>query len=98
MNQVGVANTDTVAGTKNSLKMLKLVRLTKLFRLFRISRLFKQVKKVVLKIEEIFHVRISDGFTKLLRLALGAVVLGHWIVVFFSFTWYIWSKLINLQI
>jgi len=82
MNQVGVANTDTVAGTKNSLKMLKLVRLTKLFRLFRISRLFKQVKKVVLKIEEIFHVRISDGFTKLLRLALGAVVLGHWIGCF----------------
>ena len=81
-NQAGISNSDTVSGTKNSLKMLKLVRMTKLFRLLRISRLFKQIKKVVVKIEEIFHVRISDGFTKLVRLGIGALVLGHWIGCF----------------
>ena len=53
--------------------------MTKLFRLLRISRLFIQIKKVSLKVEEILHFRISDGFTKLLRLGLGALVLGHWI-------------------
>lgn len=79
---MGVSDADTVSGTKNSLKMLKLVRMTKLFRLLRISRLFKQVKKIFLKIEEVFHFHISDGFMKLLRLGLGAVVLGHWIGCF----------------
>lgn len=74
--------TGAVTGTKHSLKMLKLLRMTKFFRLLRISRLFKYVKKVVLKIEEILHIRISDGFTKLLRLGVGALVLGHWIGCF----------------
>jgi len=80
------AGADTVGGavtsTKQSLKMLKLLRLAKLFRLFRINRLFLHIKRVVLLIEEKLQFRVSDGFTKLLRLGVGALVLAHWIGCF----------------
>ena len=71
-----------VTGTKQSLKMLKLLRMAKLFRLLRISRLFKHIKELLLYLEERLNFRISDGFTKLLRLGIGALVLGHWIGCF----------------
>lgn len=71
-----------VSGTKNSLKMLRLLRMAKLFRLLRISRLFQHVKALFLWIEESLNFRISDGFTKLVRLGVGALVLGHWIGCF----------------
>ena len=71
-----------VTGTKQSLKMLKLLRMAKLFRLLRISRLFKHIKELLLYLEERLNFRISDGFTKLLRLGIGAIVLGHWIGCF----------------
>ena len=71
-----------MTGTKKSLNMLRLLRIPKLFRLFRINRLFRHVKMVVLWIEERLHIRISDGFTKLVRLGIGALVLGHWIGCF----------------
>ena len=72
----------TVSGTKQSLKMLKLLRITKVFRLFRLNRLFLQVKRLALLLEEVMHARISDGFTKLLRLGVGAMILAHWIGCF----------------
>ncbi|KAL9190366.1 hypothetical protein ACHAXT_007577 [Thalassiosira profunda] len=72
----------TVTGAKQSLKMLKLLRMAKLFRLFRINRLFLHVKRVVLLLEEKLQFRISDGFTKLLRLGVGALILAHWIGCF----------------
>lgn len=62
--------------------MLKLVRMAKLFRLLRISRLFRHVKTVVMWLEERLNFRISDGFTKLIRLGVGALILGHWIGCF----------------
>ena len=73
---------DAVSNTKNSLKMLRLLKLTKLFRLLRISRLFQHVKELFIWVEESLNIRISDGFTKLLRLGIGALVLGHWIGCF----------------
>lgn len=72
----------TVTGTKQSLKMLKILRITKLLRLFRINRLFQYVKRVMLLIEETLNIRISDGFTKLMRLGVGALILAHWIGCF----------------
>jgi len=72
----------TVTGTKQSLKMLKTLRITKLLRLFRINRLFQYLKKVMLLIEETLNIRISDGFTKLMRLGVGALILAHWIGCF----------------
>jgi len=81
--QVGVNSVGgTVTGAKQSLKMLKLLRMAKLFRLFRINRLFLHVKRVVLLVEEKLQFRISDGFTKLLRLGFGALILAHWIGCF----------------
>ena len=62
--------------------MLKLLRMAKLFRLFRINRLFLHIKRVVLLAEEKLQFRISDGFTKLLRLGVGALILAHWIGCF----------------
>lgn len=72
----------TVTGTKQSLKMLKLLRMAKLFRLFRINRLFLHIKRIVLLAEEKLQFRISDGFTKLMRLGVGALILAHWIGCF----------------
>mmetsp|Transcript_29712 Transcript_29712/g.63645 ORF Transcript_29712/g.63645 Transcript_29712/m.63645 type:complete len:859 (+) Transcript_29712:79-2655(+) len=72
----------TVTGTKQSLKMLKLLRMAKLFRLFRINRLFQHIKRAVMAIEEALNIRVSDGFTKLMRLGIGALVLAHWIGCF----------------
>ena len=77
-----VGQSSTVTSTKQSLKMLKLLRMAKLFRLLRISRLFQHVTKIVMLVEERLHIRISDGFTKLMRLGVGALVLGHWIGCF----------------
>ena len=74
-----VSNGGVVGGTKNSLRMLKLLRIAKLFRLLRISRLFQHVREFFMWIEESLNIRISDGFTKLIRLGIGALVLGHWI-------------------
>lgn len=37
---------------------------------------------MVLFIEETLNIRISDGFTKLMRLGIGALVLAHWIGCF----------------
>ncbi len=68
-----------MSGTKSSLKMLRLLRMAKLFRLLRISRLANQIKNLSIWIEETLNIHISDGFTKLLRLGLGALILGHWI-------------------
>lgn len=72
----------TVSGTKQSLKMLKLLRITKLFRLFRLNRLFLQIKRFTFLMEEALHFRISDGFTKMMRLGVGAMILAHWIGCF----------------
>lgn len=82
LRAAGASETGAVTGTKQSLKMLKLLRMAKLFRLLRISRLFKHIKEVSLYLEERLNFRISDGFTKLLRLGIGALVLGHWIGCF----------------
>ena len=71
-----------VSGTKNSLRMLRLLRMAKLLRLFRVSRLANQVKNLFLWLEETLNIHISDGFTKLVRLGVGALVLGHWIGCF----------------
>jgi len=78
----GMSDNGTVSGTKQSLKMLRLLRMAKLFRLLRISRLFRHVKEVVMLMEERLNIRISDGFTKLIRLGIGALILGHWIGCF----------------
>lgn len=62
--------------------MLKLLRMAKLFRLFRINRLFQHIKRALIAIEEALNIRVSDGFTKLMRLGIGALVLAHWIGCF----------------
>jgi hypothetical protein len=41
-----------------------------------------QIKRAAFLMEEALHVRISDGFTKMLRLFVGAMVLAHWIGCF----------------
>ena len=71
-----------MAGTKQSLKMLRLLRLAKLFRLLRLNRMFKHISKLFVWMEETFHFRISDGFMKLFRLMIGAMILAHWIGCF----------------
>ena len=71
-----------VSGTKNSLRMFKLLRMAKLLRLFRVSRLASHVKNLFMWVEETLNIRISDGFTKLTRLGIGALILGHWIGCF----------------
>jgi len=78
----GVDTNETVGNAKQTLRMLKLLRMAKLFRLLRISRLFIHIKRIVMWLEEQLRIRISDGFTKLLRLGIGALVLGHWIGCF----------------
>mmetsp|Transcript_38350 Transcript_38350/g.83312 ORF Transcript_38350/g.83312 Transcript_38350/m.83312 type:complete len:883 (-) Transcript_38350:316-2964(-) len=82
LRAAGASGNSAVTGTKQSLKMLKLLRMAKLFRLLRISRLFKHIREVSLYLEEKLNFRISHGFTKLLRLGIGALVLGHWIGCF----------------
>lgn len=77
-----VSSGTAVSGTKNSLRMLRLLRMAKLLRLFRVSRLANQVKNLFLWLEEKLSIHISDGFTKLVRLGVGALVLGHWIGCF----------------
>ena len=71
-----------VTGTKNSLRLLRLLKIAKIFRLLRISRLFQHIKALFLWVEESLNFRISEGFTKLVRLGVGALVLGHWIGCF----------------
>jgi CRP-like cAMP-binding protein len=61
------------------LKMLKLLRMAKLFRLLRLSRVFRYIKMGVIWAEEKLHVRISDGFTKLIKLGIGVLLICHWI-------------------
>ncbi len=78
MDSVG----STITGTKQSLKMLKLLRMAKLFRLFRLNRLFLYLTRTVMFVEEKLQFRISDGFTKLLRLCAGTMILAHWIGCF----------------
>ena len=65
--------------------MLKFVRMAKLIRLLRLNRLFQQIKNATLFLEEELHIRISDGFTKLLRLFVGALILAHWMGCFHFF-------------
>ena len=62
--------------------MLRLLKLAKLFRLLRISRMFRYIKIMFVFFEETLHIRISDGFMKLLRLMTGALFLAHWIGCF----------------
>lgn len=77
-----VSTGGAVTGTKNSLRMLRLLRMAKLLRLFRVSRLANHVKNFFFWIEETLKIHISDGFTKMVRLMVGALVLGHWIGCF----------------
>jgi CRP-like cAMP-binding protein len=77
-----VSTGGAVTGTKNSLRMLRLLRMAKLLRLFRVSRLANHVKNFFIWIEETLKIHISDGFTKMIRLMVGALVLGHWIGCF----------------
>jgi len=80
---IGISSdSGTVAGTKHSLKMIKLLKVTKMFKLFRISQLFQHIREMSMWLEETMHIHISDGFTKLLRLGVGALILGHWIGCF----------------
>ena len=72
----------SITSAKQSLKMLKLIRMAKLFRLFRLNRLFLYMKRLIIFVEETMQFRISDGFTKLLRLSVGTLVLAHWIGCF----------------
>jgi hypothetical protein len=71
-----------VSSTKNTLKMLKIMRLAKLFRLLRINRLFRQLKEILVWVEETLHFHVSEGFMKMLRLGIFALVMGHWIGCF----------------
>ena len=64
------------------MRLLRILKFTKLFRLFRISRLANHVKNFVLWVEETLNIHVSDGFTKLVRLGGGALILGHWIGCF----------------
>lgn len=75
--QAGVDTVGSITGAKQSLKMLKLIRMAKLFRLFRLNRLFLYVKRLIVFAEETLQFRISDGFTKLLRLSVGTLVLAR---------------------
>ena len=59
--------------------MLKLLRMAKLFRLLRLSRVFRYIKMGVMYLEEKAHIRISDGFTKLIKLFIGVLLICHWI-------------------
>jgi len=90
-----------------SLKMLKLMRMAKLFRLLRLSRIFRYIQMFVIYMEEKLHVRITDGFTKLIKLALGALLIGHWLGSFnfmicrlYDFpedSWVVYAGLIGLS-
>ena len=51
----------------------------KLFRLLRISKLANDVRDLLIGVEDTLNIQVSDGFRKLLRLGIGALVLGHWI-------------------
>jgi len=68
-----------IAKATKGLKMLKLLRMAKLFRLLRLSRVFRYIKMGVVYLEEKAHIRISDGFTKLIKLAIGVLLICHWI-------------------
>ena len=74
----GVSGSEAIKATKG-LKMLKLLRMTKLFRLLRLSRVFRYVKVCFVYMEERLHIRISDGFTKLIKLGIGVLLVCHWI-------------------
>lgn len=87
--------------------MLKLMRMAKLFRLLRLSRIFRYIQMFVIYMEEKLHVRITDGFTKLIKLALGALLIGHWLGSFnfmicrlYDFpedSWVVYAGLIGLS-
>ncbi|GMI10428.1 hypothetical protein TrVE_jg5639 [Triparma verrucosa] len=68
-----------IAKATKGLKMLKLLRMAKLFRLLRLSRVFRYVKMAVMYLEEKAHIRVSDGFTKLIKLGIGVLLICHWI-------------------
>jgi len=61
----------------------------------------------VVYIEEKMHVRITDGFTKLIELAIGALLIGHWLGSFnfmicrlYEFpedSWVVYAGLIGLE-
>jgi len=95
-----------IKGTK-SLKMFKLLRMAKLFRLLRLSRLFRYIQMGVVYVEEKLSIRITDGFTKLIKLAVGALLIGHWLGSFnfmicrlYDFpedSWVVYAGLIGLE-
>jgi hyperpolarization activated cyclic nucleotide-gated potassium channel 2 len=68
-----------VTRATKTLKMLKLLRMAKLFRLMRLSRVFRYFKMGLMYMEEKLHVRVSDGFTKLIKLMTGVLLVCHWI-------------------
>lgn len=76
------SNLGAVSNIKNTLKMLKVMRLAKLFRLLQINRLFGQLKEILVWVEDTLHFHISEGFMKMIRLGILALVLGHWIGCF----------------
>jgi hypothetical protein len=71
-----------IAITKHSLKLFKLFRIAKLFRLRRVNRFFQLLHAFEVYVEERLNFRLSDGFAKVVRLFVGAVVLAHWIGCF----------------
>lgn len=75
-------SSDAIAVTKHSLKLLKLFRIAKLLRLRRDSRFFQLLNAFEIYVEEKLCFRVSDGFTKVIRLFVGAFVLAHWIGCF----------------
>lgn len=77
--QVTISASSEIAKATKGLKMLKLLRMAKLFRLLRLSRVFRYIKMGVVYVEEKLHLRISDGFTKLIKLAIGVLLICHWI-------------------
>eukprot|EP00520_Triparma_pacifica_P017727 CAMPEP_0118640342 /NCGR_PEP_ID=MMETSP0785-20121206/4703_1 /TAXON_ID=91992 /ORGANISM="Bolidomonas pacifica, Strain CCMP 1866" /LENGTH=1277 /DNA_ID=CAMNT_0006531725 /DNA_START=175 /DNA_END=4005 /DNA_ORIENTATION=- len=77
-NEAASAASEIAKATKG-LKMLKLLRMAKLFRLLRLSRVFRYIKMGVVYLEEKAHLRVSDGFTKLIKLAIGVLLICHWI-------------------
>ncbi|GMH69740.1 hypothetical protein TL16_g05229 [Triparma laevis f. inornata] len=70
---------DSIVKATKGLKMLKLLRMAKLFRLLRLSRVFRYIKMAVMYLEEKAHIRVSDGFTKLIKLGIGVLLICHWI-------------------
>ena len=75
----GGKNVNSVSRATKTLKILKLLRMAKLFRLLRLSRAFRFLKMGMTYMEEVLHIRVSDGAVKFVKLTVALLLVCHWI-------------------